>query len=414
MGILLAMDSSGAAAPRIVALLELVACLAVGLSCSPASTRVERIARQNLFSISIGRMEDQIDLMGTGTGSGARLSLSMRNGIFFISDGQARKVMEFSSYGDILSLMYDPESNPPPVLLSAEGDSGGFRVAKAHPFREIGLLAVSSRQDVYIEDHLPPERRVSGDDGSILDAVILRFAPDGSYLDYIGQEGLGGTPFQNIALLSCSVNDDIVVVSALAEEWLVFWYTREGTLVSSLSIGRNALPVPEGSSLIPSLDGLYPDQDSRLLYLKVDYAKELLDESTGASSGVAYDSSVVWLIDPSTGAVSQSIPVPPAARRSGGAFSDESYLRPWSFIGASAGRNLFFRMPEDDGSQTIMVMNASTAKSRRFGLAAGSEEETAGAYHLGRDGILSALLVGRTAARVVWWRLDRVIGELSR
>lgn len=416
-GILTAMASVRLSAPwrRIAAhLILLFAAMALSSACAGKSGRIAQVPRQNLFSISIGRMEDQLDLVPRAMVTPSRLSLFMRNGIFFIADGQGRKLMEFSSYGDILSLIYDPETNPEPVLLSPEESASGFRRARAHPFREIGALAVSSRQEIFIEDHLPPERRVSSEDGAILDAVVLRFGADGAYQDYIGQEGLGGTPFANIVNLHCGADDDLVVISSLASAWQVFWFSSKGSLISSLVIGRDQLPLPAETGLIPSLDGICPDQDSRLLYLKVDYAREIVDPATGASSGLAYDSSILWMVDPATGEVSGSVPILPAMRKTGGPFAEESFLRPWSLIGSAVGRNVFFRMPEEDGSYTVMVLNASTASVRRFSLKTASAEEVASAFHLDRTGILSALLVGRAEAKLVWWRLDRVIGEMNR
>lgn len=58
----------------------------------------------------MGKAEDQIDLIQLpGMPFKERSRIVMKNGLFYISNGNTGKVMEFNSYGDILTLYYNPE-----------------------------------------------------------------------------------------------------------------------------------------------------------------------------------------------------------------------------------------------------------------------------------------------------------------
>jgi hypothetical protein len=399
-----------------VATAALFLALTLGLcACSGKMARVTQVSRQNLFSLSLGRMEDQLDLVESSAAAPAKLRIYMRDGIFFISNGQGRKMMEMSSYGDLLSLIYDPESNPAPVLLNAQGDPKSFRKAFQHPFREIGEIVVNSKQELFIEDRLPPERGVPDESGqSILDAVVLRFDQAGAYHDYIGREGIGGTPFPNIVGLYCTNSDELVVMSMSAADWQVSWYSPDGNLLYSLSVKRDSLPMPGKKDLIASLERVAPDPDSKLLYMKIDYYSEDFDASTKASTGVKYDSSVLWHIDPRDGRVYDPIAIPSVSKKEEGTFGSQSYVRVYEFLGAASGKNLFFIMPEDENGYSVMIVNGATKGIQKIGINVDESDILASAFHLTPDGILSAILASSYEAKVVWWRIDKIIGEVRR
>lgn len=377
--------------------------------------RVTRVSRQDLFKLSLGRMEDQLDLSGTQGGEPAKLRIFMRDGIFFLSNGKGRKLMEFSSYGDLLSLVYDPESNPTPVLLSAQGDEQSFRSAFQHPLQEPGEIVVNSKQDIFLEDRLPPERGVPDEQSqSLLDAVVLRFDRQGAYRDYIGREGVGGTPFPNIVGLYCTKSDELVVVSTTSVDWRVNWFGPEGALLFSLSVKRESLPFLDKQDFIPSLEKITPDPESRLLYMKIDYYSENFDPTTKASTGVKYHSSLVWRIDPRDGRVFDPIAVPSVSKKDEGKFGSQEYSRVYQFLGAASGKNLFFIMPEENSTYSVMIINARSKGIQKIGIQLESEDLLASSFHLDQSGILSGLLVSSYEAKVSWWRIDRIIGEAIR
>jgi len=369
------------------------------------------VPRKDLFSLSLGKLEDQIDLFGSA-GSVGKLRIFMRDGLFFVSNGQGRKVMEFSSYGDLIALVYDPDYDPAPVLFGEQGGGTSIKRAIEHPLREAGEIVVNSRKDFYVEDRLPPDRRVEGQGGGyVLDAVVLRFGQDGSYRDYLGQEGLGGTPFPNIASIHCTARDDIVVVTASTTDHGLYWFKDDGTLRYSLSVKRDALPLPEGEGYIASLEKLLPDPNEERIYMKVDYYKETVDASTGAQTGVEYDQSLVWSIDPEDGRIDRPVKAPVIRKRDDSGFSDRMYARSYELLGITQGGQFYYVMPEEDGSFDLLVVDGLEGRTRKFLLAAPGDDIVASDLRLGLDGIISGIFVGAREARVSWWRMDKALGN---
>ena len=395
------------------------ACLAslFSISCAPRETSLRR---EQLFSLGYGPAEDQIDLFQLGDALPQKNRIAMREGIFYVSNGNGAKVTRFSSFGDVLSMIYDPERNPAPHLLSppeAEGsESAAGRRAIPHPFRSIGEVAVDSRQRLYVEDRLPAERRVQDKDSSaLLDHIVLRFDKDGKYLDYLGQEGLGGTPFPYISGLFATSSDDCVVVSMTQGAWLAHWFDSEGSVLASVKLSRDALPAPEkGGSTIASLDRIVPDPGSRSLLLKVDYYKESVDPATKSGTGIEFVSSWAFRMDPRDGSYPERWQVPTEERvsKTGSEGASIRYVQIPQFIGA-AGNYLFFMGADDEGKTYVTSLERTTRDARRFQIDIGEDESYYDAFFISREGILCALLGTKFEARFVWWRFDKVLAGLT-
>jgi hypothetical protein len=395
------------------------ACLAslLASSCSPRETSLRR---EQLFTLGYGPAEDQIDLFQLGNALPQKSCIAMREGIFYVSNGNGAKVTRFSSFGDVLSMIYDPERNPEPHLLAppvAEGaDSAAGRRAIPYPFRSIGEVAVDSRQCLYVEDRLPAERRVQDKDSSaLLDHIILRFDKDGKYLDYLGQEGIGGTPFPYISGIFATSSDDCVVVSMTQSAWLAHWFDSSGSVMASVKLSRDALPVPDkGGATISSLDRIVPDPESRSLILKVDYYKESVDPATKSGSGIEFVSSWAFRMDPRDGSYPERWQVPTEERvsKTGSEGASIRYVQIPQFIGA-AGKYLFFMGADDGGLTYVTSLDRTTRDARRFQIDIGEDESYFDAFFISREGILCALLGTKFEARFVWWRFDKVLTGLT-
>ena len=384
-------------------------------SCS--SRDAPSVERENLFTLSIGRLEDQIDLFGLeGRPRALKTRLAMRDGIFYISDGNGAKVVRFTSYGDLLSMIFDPETNPPPLVLKTDFDDSDVvtRRAVAYPLNAPGEIAVDSRKHLFVEDRLPPDRRTfDADRRSLLDGVVLHFDEDGRFLEYLGQEGVGGSPFPLITGLHVSVNDEIAVVCRLTTGWDVFWYDRDGNPLYIVRLDRDELPIPKGRDARPSLDTIVAAPDGRRLYLKVDYYRKTVDESTETQAGIGYDGSLVWVMDVEDGSFLESIEVPAFERTE--LENDRRVVseRIYSFVGAARGGKLFFSAPDESGYALLLLQTGSRDQKRGF-VRVDDDELMFNAFHLSGDGILSALLASDFEAKMVWWRTDRFIGEPRR
>ena len=398
------------------ALLALLA--AAALSSCGGRTSVA-VGREQLFTLGYGPAEDQVDLFQLENSAGPLTTrIAMREGIFYVANGNGAKVVRFSSFGDVLSMLYNPERNPEPLLLkpSAGGEAAGRR-AFQYPFRAVGEVAVDSRQTVYVEDRLPPERRVFDKEAnSMLDYVVLRFDKDGQFLDYLGQEGVGGTPFPFIVGVWVTAGDDCVVVSVTQSAWLVHWFDPKGLVRHALKIRRDSLPQPaKDAGLIASLDRVVPDSAGKNLILKVDYYREGIDPSTKSSSGIEYAGSWAFRMDPSSAAISDrwEIPAETKTAKQGPDGSQARYVRIPEFLGVSGDR-LFFITADDDGRSFLSIYDTGARDMKRYSIEIASDELYYSTLFLSPEGILCALLGTKYEARVVWWRFDKLLGAPAK
>ncbi|MDR0456848.1 MAG: hypothetical protein LBH20_09230, partial [Treponema sp.] len=134
--------------------------LSIGFAaCTPSN--VDSIQRENLFSLDIGPMEDQIALYSLGGDGRLRhIELAMRDGFFYIADNNGGKIVRYNSYGDLLFMIYNDETNPEPVGLKTRVEDGAqvTRWAYSYPLQSTGKIAVDSRKHIYVEERLPHER----------------------------------------------------------------------------------------------------------------------------------------------------------------------------------------------------------------------------------------------------------------
>jgi len=226
------------------------------------SGQIHSVQREDLFTLDIGIMEDQIALFNfDGTRGMRRTDLAMRDGLIYISDGNGGKILRFNSYGDLLFMIYNEETNPHPLTLRplVEG-SLVTRWAVSHPLVEPGKITVDSRNHIFVRDRLPYERRsFDAEAGVLLDNVVLHFDADGRFIDYLGREGIGGTPFPRIEGLFTTLRDEIVVVCRLPGGWNIYWFDSDGFFLFVVQLENDLIPIPPDREdvVLPSIRFLW-------------------------------------------------------------------------------------------------------------------------------------------------------------
>ena len=98
-------------------IVKLIPALVLGLSlvsCNRGKV-VNDIKADNLFSLEYGNFDDQINLFDITSLMKINTHLAMKDGFFYISNGESKKLLEMNSYGDLLSLYYNPDFNKHPL-----------------------------------------------------------------------------------------------------------------------------------------------------------------------------------------------------------------------------------------------------------------------------------------------------------
>lgn len=364
--------------------------------------------------MDIGKTEDQLDLIQLpGETFRQKIRLFHQNGLFFVSNGSASKVMKFSSYGDLLALYYNEERNPPPVLVSTTAEPGTAANKRGFPFpfRDVGEIAVTTDGVLLVEDRVSSDREEYDSDlNTLLRNTIRRFGPDGTQMSEIGQEGIGGTPFPYIVRLQVSIDNDVAVMAMTRDAWLVYWYTSEGRYVDSVRITQSDLPLP-GEDVLPSLDTMYAGPDAKLVYVKIDYYGIVGEAEEREEQNVGYLKSVVTWMDPSEGVFQGKIDLPKTYFSSGVAelFNRREEEVMYEFLGVGKNGLMFFLSPARQDAYRLTVMNMNGMVVLQSEIQLSDEQTVYRTFHVDRNGLLAALSANEMSVDVLVWRTDELI-----
>jgi hypothetical protein len=399
-------------------LLFIIFCFIV-LFASCSGGQVPPVAREDLFTLEIGRLEDQIDLFNLeGSRNIPKTALAMRDGLFYISNGNGQKVVRYTSYGDLLFMIYNEETNPRPLTLKT--DTGGndvvTRWAHTYPLREGGAITVDTRKHIYVEDRFPYERHsYDAENKALLDSLVLHFDETGRFVEYLGQEGIGGTPFPRINGLYASERNELAVICRYSTGWNIYWFDPDGTMLYLIPVKNDGIPIPQDRpDTLAQVDTIIAAPDKRQLFMKVDYYHTTYDESTNTRSGAEPDSSVVWTMDIETGTYIDTIEVP-FFEMSSGQNRRQSEKLLYSMMAVIRDGRLFLSFPVDGGYSLLILGKDSGGNlvQRRGFIQVNNDELQFNAFNVSEEGILSGLLATEWEAKLVWWRTDRIAAELS-
>lgn len=387
-------------------------------SCS-RSQIISNIEHEELFSLHYGSFEDEIDLFSLSSPGQISTYIHMKDGFFYISNGESNKLIQMNSYGDLLGIFYNPDMNPVPSFIKKLNKDGSTansinhsstQQALAYSFNKLGKIAVDYKKTMYTVDILPVERQEQDVENKLLlNHVVLRFSNDGTFIDYLGQQGPGGTPFPYIKNIYTTKNNELVVVCLTNTGYTVFWFTSDGYLKYTIPIAAANLPVPSAQeTFFTSLDEIVPDFTNQKLYLKIDYHRNYIDPDSNVLAGVEFYSSMLYPLDVTTGLYEEPLTVPPYEDIVSEGYSKLTFPVPFNFLGVTESGWFFFIIPDNTGFMVQMVQpNGQKILKRHFNI-----DQDSILYHhfsLSQNGIISALLAEKEKARIVWWRTDQLI-----
>ena len=378
-----------------------------------SQSEIPSVTREEIFTFQIGRLEDEIAIYNLEGDRGVRrTNLAMRDGLFYIADGNGEKIVRYNSYGDPLFMIYNAETNPAPLSLrtleAMPADEVITRWAFTYPLQNPGKITVDSRKHIFVEDRLPDERHgFDEESGARLHSVILHFNENGEFVSYLGQRGVGGSPFPHIEGLYTSVNDELAVVCRIPKGWDIYWFDADGMSLYLVQIRDGDIPVPPDAD-VTSVDTIVAAPDARTLYIKADYYRDTYDTSTNTRSGNEPARSLIWVMRVESGGYEKSIPIPFYESEMVENSRKTTLTMFYSLLGVIQGERIFLQFPEEKGYYLLIMEPAAQRQYQGF-IAVQPEELAFNAFNLSEEGILSALLVEKWDIKLVWWRTDKFI-----
>jgi hypothetical protein len=376
----------------------------------------KNIKKDLLFSLPLGTMEDELPLFQFEDDVfHPEVNIEMYEGLFYISESRSRKVMIFNSYGDIIGLLYNPETNPTPVLLEEKGqpDVITSRQATPYPFEYVGEIGIYGNSLILVEDMVAEGREEYDEEiGGVLNRVVLRFDRNGRLLDYLGQEGLGGTPFPYIQRVQVTSHGEAVITCRTMTSWIVYWFSKEGLLGYKVEVPLDNLPLPkEEEELIAELEDVYADIDRRQIYLKLDYYRTSFQKEENPSGELGFYKSGVFIFDLSNEEYSSFIEIPKKFREQGdsGFLEEQKEEVLFEIVGVASGGYLFFLGMETISENKLLIMDSQGKVVLDGKIVLGDKELLYETFQVTPQGILTGVLSDDVEADVVWWRTDKFI-----
>lgn len=386
-------------------------------SCSKNKV-VASLEAEKLFDLQYGNFEDQINLNNLTQISDINLKIIMKDGFFYLTDPVSKKIIKSNSYGNLLNLYYNRETNPDPQFTKMNNSTETTRSCSEYAFNEIASIAVDNRKYLYVVDSLPPERQeVDENTKQVMTQIVLRFDGDGNFIDYLGQQGPGGTPFPSIVKIFATQNNEIVVFSRTSDGYKVYWFSSEGTSLFIVPFNNSMIPNPyENESGIDNyinIDQIVPDYSKYMLYVKADYSVSYIDEATKVQSGIDYKESLLYPFNVETGVYEKAITIPPYSEKDVNGLSTVSYNIPYDFIGITDSGWFFFMIGTETGF-SIQMVQPNGQKILNRTLQVNPAENYYYEFNLSEEGILSVMLAQKDNIVVEWWRTDNLIDAIIK
>ena len=370
--------------------------------------RKKEMAREDLFSLFYGSFEEELNLSRLGErGENVDSQICMKDGFFYISNSDAKKVMKFTSFGDLLSIHYNDQCNNAVTRISDKKDSSLSTLNTIqYPFNYPSLLAVTDEKDMYVVDILADGRLEYDYDKDIaLKNIVLHFNDRGEFIDYIGQEGYGGSPFPPISTIISNKKNELIVLCKMRENFSLYYYTKEGLLLHKYSISPSSLPpmYKKDDFTYMNIDMSFPSYSEDVIYVKCDYYIEEIDKSSKAKKGIEYDKSILHIFDREKKEyiASQELPFYEGVEIIGG--DKIKFKKIYELLGISEEGKAFLICPHKD-TYAFAIFDTKTQKTSSQIL--DIPPCMYSNFSLSKDGILSALLAKEEEVLISWWQAN--------
>lgn len=402
-----------------IILLSLVSVfVSLGLTSCLKNEAVQSISETELFNIPYGRFEEQVSITDLNNIGNIRFGITMQDGFFYIIDGESKKLMELNSYGDLLTLFYNEDSEIAGLLAKSQRPAGSIHHEIAYPFDYPGMMASDSNKNIYTVCSIPRDRQEQSEDGNMLySQTVLKLARDGSVVEYIGQQGPGGTPFPYIKNIYTTSKDELVVVCASIEGTLIYWFASDGFLKYMIPVTTKDAPsikgIDDNSEVFWTIENVIPDPVSYKLYVQINYYSTYVDEDSKVQSGVNFVQTSLYPLNIESGVYEEPITIPPYEESVVSDYSRLTYRIPYDFLGVTKNGWKFFIVKTEEGFNIEMIQSENQRILRRQ-FKADHNNMLYYAMALSQDGIITALYLEKENARVVWYRTDNLIDAILK
>ncbi|OQY41074.1 MAG: hypothetical protein B6229_00150 [Spirochaetaceae bacterium 4572_7] len=381
-------------------------------SCSKIQS-VTNVRKDDMFTLSIGNMDEELDFFSRdGIAFSLKSDIFMKDGFFYIANGNGKKIMKFNSFGNLLkkiSPARQSETAPKDDSSWSFNEPGNIAVSKDFTFIEDTVEYNLSFRDEYIDTTKDTTKDATDYESHILNNKIVSiFNENGDYINYIGQEGLGGKPFPFINNIFTDIKDRLIVITQTTFFWTVYRYTQTGEFIDSFEINlENNLPSLENSeNTITQIDSIIPDRVNDRILVELTFYRKVLNENTGDIVSINQIKSRVYYYDLKTRSYISWMEIP----------KKNDYNGQNVLLDIVNGKYLYFISLGKDGlSQFLTITNENGYPIGEYNLNTDSANIIYSSFYVTPiDGIVTALLCTKYAGGISMWRTDKILEEDSK
>ena len=371
------------------------------------------IARSELFALQYGKLENQIDLFQvSGRLANRNSGVFMRDGLFYVTDGNSGKIMEFTSYGDLIFLLYNSKNNPRPSLLNTDTDKGEKVTKRAvvYDFIKPGKTIVSSFNDIYVVDRVENDRMIQDKKrGVILSNIVLHFDKSGNIVNFLGQEGSGGTPFPYIESLFITKYDQPVVITRIPNRWEIFWFKANGDIMYHRILSISSFNGIEKNGQSIDIEKIIPDRVKNYLYVSISVYKDIVDPATKVKSTIKRVEGRIYVFDMKEAKFIKYITIPDDKPVKEG--NQVIPLPSYELFGVTEDGFFYLLRYENINKSRLLILNKNGEIITEKTIVTDDSSLIYRYLSMDDKGIIYGLLANEKNARIVWWRTDKIISR---
>lgn len=364
--------------------------------------------REDLFSLFYGSFEDDMNLSNIykNPSNNVDSQIVMKKGFFYISNPGAKKILKLTSFGDLLAVYYNGEYNRMPDFINQkQSDVLSTREAIEYPFNFPTFIAILENKNTYVVDGLTEDRIEYDLENNIgLKNIVLHFNEKNEFVDYIGQEGYGGSPFPAIDAIYSNSQNELIVVCRVNQSVRLYFYNNKGVLVHKYSISKESLPevYKEKKQTYMNIDRTIAIDD--FIYVKVDYYIQEIDDVSNVEKGIIYDKTILHTFDRKTKTYIKSIELP---------FYEDNEIREgeviktkriYELIGISEDGRCFLMTPKNEVF-ALAIFDTKNNRTYKHNLIVPLKTIYSN-FYVSNDGILCALFADDETVRVSMWQTN--------
>ena len=380
------------------------------VSCKQTNKK-SALIKEDKFTLSIGTMDNELDFFSReGISFSLESDIYMSNGIFYISNGNGKKIMKFNSYGDLLQKI-SPIRQSDNYIFDENSWSFNELGAMTSNQKYIYIVDTLEYDSELIENNIDKSKDLSQDKSKkelhiLNEKTVSIFDKDGNFINVIGQNGLGTKAFPFIKNIFMNTNNELVVISQTTFFWIIFKFTETGEFLNKNIIEIDYLPQLENTTnTMTQINNIILDREHNRVLVELSFSQETIDEKTNATISIQLLKSRVYYYDLDKNEYISWMDIPTED-------SNENKLH-YVLLDIVKGKYLYFTaLGVDNTSQSLIITNENGYIIGEYDLQIDNANIIYSSFYTSLDeGILTGILCTEYAAGVSMWRTDKIIDE---